>query len=65
MDAIELKQAESQKIRDEVWSWFQENPCHTKAECAAALGYNRATIGKHCKAIREGWRPSTAEAQRG
>lgn len=63
MNAAELKQAESAKIRQAVWDWFRENPCHTKGECAVALGLNPATVGKHCKAIRDGWRPSIFEGQ--
>lgn len=61
MNAAELKKAESAKIRQDVWDWFQQNPCHTKGECAAALGHTPTTIGKHCRAIRDGWRPNQSE----
>lgn len=57
MNASELAQQEGLKNRMAVWNFFRKNPCHTKGECAKALGLTAQTVGTHCKAIREGWRP--------
>lgn len=61
MNAIERKKVESARIRRKVWEFFTENPCHSKGECAEALGINPATVGKHAQAIKEGWRPEAAQ----
>lgn len=63
MNATELKQAESAKIRQQVWDFFKANPCHSRADCAKALGHHRATIGKHAQAIKDGWRPEGDSAE--
>lgn len=60
MNASEIAQQEGLKNRHAVWKFFRDNPCHTKGECAAALGLTRTTVGKHCDAIRKGWRPQGA-----
>lgn len=44
-----------------VWNFFKGNPCHTRQECAAALGIHRNTVERHATAIREGWRPKVDE----
>ena len=43
--------------RTAVWSFFRDNPCHSRLDCAAALGLHRKTVDAHAVAIREGWRP--------
>lgn len=68
MNAAELAQQEGVKNRLAVWKFFRENPCHTKGDCASALGLTPHTVGAHCRAIRDGWRPEPTadlEAQNG
>lgn len=57
MNAIDLAERRGAENRIAVWNFFRDNPCHTKKECCAALGLSAPTVGKHCRAIREGWRP--------
>lgn len=40
-----------------VFCFFQWNPCHSNKDAAAALDLTEVTVGKHARAIREGWRP--------
>lgn len=42
--------------RRRVEQWARAHPFGRIAECAAALGLNRATVGRHVAAIREEWR---------
>jgi len=58
MNAIDIAQRDGANNRAAVWNFFQDNPCHTKAECAKALGLSAKTVGGHCRAIRGGWRPA-------
>tara|TARA_R110000850_G_scaffold23358_1_gene69084 strand:- start:19886 stop:20227 length:342 start_codon:yes stop_codon:yes gene_type:complete len=48
--------------RAAVWNFFKDNPCHSRLECAAALGLHRNTVDRHATAIREGWRPDGGDA---
>ena len=57
MNAIDIAQRNGANNRAAVWNFFQDNPCHTKAECALALGLSAKTVGGHCAAIKLGWRP--------
>ena len=59
MNAIDIAQRNGANNRAAVWKFFQDNPCHTKAECAKALGLSAKTVGGHCRAIRGGWRPAS------
>lgn len=59
MNAIDIAQRNGANNRAAVWNFFQDNPCHTKAECAKALGLSAKTVGGHCRAIRGGWRPAS------
>ena len=61
MNASEAARKEGLKNRKAVWDFFCDNPCHTKGECAEALGLTRTTVGGHCQAIKDGWRPSEAD----
>jgi len=45
------------KNRTAVYNFFRENPCHTRGECAKALGLHLWTVTGHAKAIKAGWRP--------
>ena len=60
MDAIDIAQRAGASNRAAVWNFFRDNPCHTNTECAKALGLSAKTVGGHCKAIRDGWRPDTS-----
>jgi len=57
MNAIDIAVRDGADNRAAVWKFFQDYPCHTKAECAAKLGLSAKTVGGHCRAIRKGWRP--------
>lgn len=57
MNAAESSKKKGLQNRLAVWEFFRKNPCHTKGEAAEALGLTRTTVGGHCQAIRDGWRP--------
>lgn len=43
--------------RKRVFEFFQQNPCHRNRDAAEELGLSVMAVGRHAKAIREGWRP--------
>lgn len=47
--------------RKRVYDFFVENPCHSNLDASQSLNLSKLAVGKHCKAIREGWRPDQAE----
>ena len=57
MNAIEKAKRDGEDNRIAVWNFFRNNPCHSRGECAKALGLNHQTVGAHAKAIKAGWRP--------
>ncbi len=47
--------------RQRVYDFFTKNPCHTNKDAAEALDLSVVTVGKHARAIREGWRPKVRD----
>lgn len=50
-----IERSKSNRLR--VFRFFKENPCHSNKDAAVALDLTEVTVGKHARAIREGWRP--------
>lgn len=59
MSIAQFKRDEQETNRLAVWDFITKNPCHTQIECCAATGLGRVTVGRHWRAIRDGWRPNT------
>lgn len=51
--------------RRRVLEYFLANPCQTNKACAKALDLNEMSVGRHARAIRDGWRPDESEADNG
>ena len=47
--------------RRRVYDWFVAHPCHSNRDCAAALGLGEVAVGRHARAIRDGWRPDDGD----
>lgn len=46
---------EANRLR--VWNFFHNNPFKSRQECAQELDLSVIVIGRHIKAIKDGWVP--------
>jgi len=57
MHISKQRQIEGEKTREDIYRYLVENPASKPMDIANHFDVSQATVSRHLKAIRDGWRP--------